>query len=49
MDKEEKLSGLNPCFSGGWSRSLRINSNVVDSVAGLNPCFSGGWSRSVPP
>ena len=35
---------LNPCFSGGWSRSLAA---VKQEAAGesLNPCFSGGWSR----
>ena len=38
---------LNPCFSGGWSRSVLIR--VVDRpiCSSLNPCFSGGWSRSL--
>ena len=38
---------LNPCFSGGWSRSVLIR--VVDRpiCSSLNPCFSGGWSRSI--
>ena len=36
---------LNPCFSGGWSRSLHIRYNMPEYICGLNPCFSGGWSR----
>ena len=37
--------GLNPCFSGGWSR--RVGGVEVKNIAtlSLNPCFSGGWSR----
>ena len=35
---------LNPCFSGGWSRSMQ-NWEVRLFNGCLNPCFSGGWSR----
>ena len=35
---------LNPCFSGGWSRSY-LNCQLRGGLRGLNPCFSGGWSR----
>ena len=39
------MVGLNPCFSGGWSRRL-IRQRVSDEgILSLNPCFSGGWSR----
>ena len=38
--------GLNPCFSGGWSRSLKTNTSSCQKRLSLNPCFSGGWSRS---
>ena len=38
---------LNPCFSGGWSRSVKIKNHNKFYTLGLNPCFSGGWSRSV--
>ena len=36
---------LNPCFSGGWSRSMdeKLYESLLD--LSLNPCFSGGWSR----
>ena len=37
---------LNPCFSGGWSRRVRIKDVKTFSLDCLNPCFSGGWSRS---
>ena len=37
---------LNPCFSGGWSRSVSKNVAEGGTPVGLNPCFSGGWSRS---
>ena len=40
-----KKTGLNPCFSGGWSRSLCEAYLNGAEAAGLNPCFSGGWSR----
>ena len=36
--------GLNPCFSGGWSRRVQKH-GVGESYFRLNPCFSGGWSR----
>ena len=35
---------LNPCFSGGWSRSNNSQSRTPINKC-LNPCFSGGWSR----
>ena len=38
---------LNPCFSGGWSRST-VQVEIEYLNTGLNPCFSGGWSRSGP-
>ena len=41
---EDNLS-LNPCFSGGWSRSTSSCLKLLTSAGGLNPCFSGGWSR----
>ena len=36
---------LNPCFSGGWSRSAAAAKGGDQLDACLNPCFSGGWSR----
>ena len=39
-------SGLNPCFSGGWSRSCNPHLIRANVLFCLNPCFSGGWSRS---
>ena len=36
---------LNPCFSGGWSRSIPFETPQGRLSHGLNPCFSGGWSR----
>ena len=38
---------LNPCFSGGWSRSGKIKYGITQRQPCLNPCFSGGWSRRV--
>ena len=38
--------GLNPCFSGGWSRRAHIVRTMKFVKNSLNPCFSGGWSRS---
>ena len=40
-------NSLNPCFSGGWSRSLKYTIIVYIPEHSLNPCFSGGWSRSL--
>ena len=38
-------NSLNPCFSGGWSRSQdSYDLSNFDCIC-LNPCFSGGWSR----
>ena len=37
---------LNPCFSGGWSRSCKKVFIDTYPEESLNPCFSGGWSRS---
>ena len=37
---------LNPCFSGGWSRSVVKTYEYCNSDKSLNPCLSGGWSRS---
>ena len=42
---EKSISGLNPCFSGGWSRSEIEDAQHRSTTVGLNPCFSGGWSR----
>ena len=42
---DSQYGRLNPCFSGGWSRStmgLTLNNYTKEC---LNPCFSGGWSR----
>ena len=41
---------LNPCFSGGWSRSFYRKRYGFKTIC-LNPCFSGGWSRraTLPP
>ena len=36
---------LNPCFSGGWSRSAKAVARGGGWSDRLNPCFSGGWSR----
>ena len=36
---------LNPCFSGGWSRSSKFLIDLITDPSSLNPCFSGGWSR----
>ena len=38
---------LNPCFSGGWSRSSFFPNKSFREIVSLNPCFSGGWSRSI--
>ena len=37
---------LNPCFSGGWSRSSK-SFLQKQNISSLNPCFSGGWSRRI--
>ena len=42
---ESAIWCLNPCFSGGWSRSTRRNCGRNAYSGSLNPCFSGGWSR----
>ena len=48
IPKEHKSQRLNPCFSGGWSRSSHIYYYIKTwELDCLNPCFSGGWSRSV--
>ena len=39
-------TGLNPCFSGTYSRSVE-NGDVLEMPASLNPCFSGTYSRRV--
>ena len=39
------MNGLNPCFSGGWSRRILGKTPRRHSGDRLNPCFSGGWSR----
>ena len=39
------LDRLNPCFSGGWSRSWEGIFFQSPRSSSLNPCFSGGWSR----
>ena len=40
-----KDGSLNPCFSGGWSRSNNEEALAAYFMGCLNPCFSGGWSR----
>ena len=40
-------TGLNPCFSGGWSRRPYQHQQNHRRGVCLNPCFSGGWSRSI--
>ncbi len=44
MNTQNGLVGLNPCFSGTYSRSVSV---LLASVQGrsLNPCFSGTYSR----
>ena len=44
--KEALIQGLNPCFSGGWSRRAKYCAKY-GLLLRLNPCFSGGWSRSI--
>ena len=39
------LEGLNPCFSGCWSRTTALVNRCI-TKDGLNPCFSGCWSRT---
>ena len=36
--------GLNPCFSGTYSRSTKKQQKRMD-IRCLNPCFSGTYSR----
>ena len=45
---EFKVAGLNPCFSGTYSRrkAKRLEN---DHARSLNPCFSGTYSRSTLP
>ena len=38
--------GLNPCFSGCWSRTFTYLFGHEAESDGLNPCFSGCWSRT---
>ena len=38
-------AGLNPCFSGCWSRTDDKDDSDT-SEDSLNPCFSGCWSRT---
>ena len=38
--------GLNPCFSGCWSRTENFTNPDARSYC-LNPCFSGCWSRTL--
>ena len=37
---------LNPCCSGRWSRTVRVNAENGARTVGLNPCCSGRWSRT---
>ena len=39
--------GLNPCFSGTYSRSVFRQAQFI-TLSRLNPCFSGTYSRSCP-
>ena len=39
-----KAAGLNPCYSGRWSRRCRYIT-IGDANDSLNPCYSGRWSR----
>ena len=41
----KKIYSLNPCFSGTYSRRVKIPNNMIQGVC-LNPCFSGTYSRS---
>ena len=41
------MNSLNPCFSGGWSRSWGWIPKTLPPLGSLNPCFSGGWSRRI--
>ena len=38
--------GLNPCFSGTYSRRI-VHYDFVAIIYGLNPCFSGTYSRRI--
>ena len=42
--KGTKRIGLNPCFSGRWSASIKDNVDLKEYASSLNPCFSGRWS-----
>ena len=42
----ETIGGLNPCFNGRWSRTLRWQLSTYAYLFGLNPCFNGRWSRT---
>ena len=37
--------GLNPCYSGQWSRTTATG-EITFAERGLNPCCSGQWSRT---
>ena len=43
-DKKAFFFGLNPCFSGTYSRSGDMEIAYI-AKQGLNPCFSGTYSR----
>ena len=45
LERTESTLGLNPCFSGCWSRTVQYD-NTLSSPECLNPCFSGCWSRT---
>ena len=44
--QQERKKGLNPCFGGIWSLSIKRLSHILASKNGLNPCFGGIWSLS---
>ena len=45
MSRKYIVYGLNPCFSGTYSRRGTNSHLAFDNIC-LNPCFSGTYSRS---
>ena len=45
--KSVRVSSLNPCCSGQWSRTdVNHSAMTASQIEGLNPCCSGQWSRT---
>ncbi len=42
----ECIQGLNPCFNGRYSQSLKLIEQAAGTVTCLNPCFNGRYSQS---